>query len=358
MDQKFVGGGSYFYTDNFNSLGGYRPDRIGTEDLTYEKSYKYNFGFDLYMFNKLSVIIDAYYNHRTDILVNTDAVISDVLGVVPAKENMGIVNNRGIELELMWNDYIGKLSYYVGGSFTYNKNKIIEQNEEYRPYDYLKRTGLPIGQYFGYEVLGFFRDSTDIANSPVQMFSPVRPGDVKYKDQNNDGKIDQFDEIPIGYSGSYPEIYYSIKLGFEVSGFGVDLLFQGKAHQTLYLNSESVFWPLRNYKSITDFSDNTWTPETADEATLPRLTLLENPNNYRQNSIWLKDGDYLKLRSLKVHYTFPEKWIKWAGLDETEFFATGMNLFSMDKIKYVDPEFITYGYPTLTTWQFGVKVSF
>jgi TonB-linked SusC/RagA family outer membrane protein len=192
MDQKFVGGGSYFYTDNFNSLGGYRPDRIGTEDLTYEKSYKYNFGFDLYMFNKLSVIIDAYYNHRTDILVNTDAVISDVLGVVPAKENMGIVNNRGIELELMWNDYIGKLSYYVGGSFTYNKNKIIEQNEEYRPYDYLKRTGLPIGQNFGYEVLGFFRDSTDIANSPVQMFSPVRPGDVKYKDQNNDGKIDKY----------------------------------------------------------------------------------------------------------------------------------------------------------------------
>jgi hypothetical protein len=91
---------------------------------------------------------------------------------------------------------------------------------------------------------------------------------------------------------------------------------------------------------------------------LPRLTLLENPNNYRANSIWLKDGDYLKLRSLNVHYTFPEKWIRWAGLDETTFFATGMNLFSIDKIKYVDPEFIYAGYPTLTTWQFGVKVSF
>jgi TonB-linked SusC/RagA family outer membrane protein len=357
-DQKFNGGGSYFYTDNFNSLSGYKPDRLGTKGLTYEKSYKTNIGIDMIIFDNLTVSADAFYDRRKDILVDSNPVVSDVLGVTPPKVNMGIVDNKGIELSILWKNYIGKAMYYIGGNFDFYRNKIIEQNEEYRPYDYLKRTGLPVGQMFGYQSLGFFKDSADIANSPVQLFSTVRPGDVKYKDMNNDGRIDKFDESAIGYSSRNPEIYYSFKLGFEYAGFAVDLLFQGIAHQTKYLNTESVYWPLRNYKSITDFSAPRWVPNNMNEAKLPRLTLMENANNYRQNSIWLQNSDFLKLRSLVVSYNLPKKWIEWSHLKETKFFVKGQNLFSIDNIKNVNPEVIGIVYPTLSSWYFGISANF
>ena len=356
-DQKFNPGSSYLYTDNFTSVSGIVTNKLGVTNLTSEKSYKTNIGIDLYMFNKLSMTIDAFYDRRKDILVETNPVVSNVIGIAPPLQNMGIVDNRGIEFDFMWKDEIGKISYYIGGSFLYNKNKVIEKNEAYKPYDYLRSTGLPLGQNFGYEVLGYFKDSTDIANSPEQLFSDVRPGDIKYKDQNGDGKVDQDDQVPMEYTGT-PEIYYSLKLGFEYLRFGVDLLFQGIGHRTSYLSTTSIFWPLRNNTNISDFTyGRTWTPDNPD-ADLPRLTLLQNNNNYRTNNVWLESSDYFKLRSLMVYYTFPEKWITWAKLDKAKVFVKGNNLFSIDKISYVDPENLGKGYPTMTSWDFGLSIHF
>ena len=357
-DQQFTSGGSYFFTNNFTKQTGITPGRMATENLTYEKSSVLNAGIDAVVFEKLFVNADAFYEKRTDILVPTDQVVSGVIGVTPPIENMGEVVNRGVETGLTWNENISKFKYYVGGTFSFARNKIIDMNEAYRPYDYLKRTGKPVGQMFGLQSSGFFNEEDEIENSPEQLFSIVRPGDVKYVDQNGDGVVDNFDEIAIGYSSICPEIYYSVKLGFKIAGFGVDALFQGIAHQTLYLNTQSVFWPLRNNKTISDFSANRWVPMNMDNATLPRLTLQSNDNNYRKNTIWLQDGDYLKLRSLEAYYSFPEKWMRALKLKNGKLFAKGLNLFSIDKIKNVDPEAIGVGYPTLTSYHFGVELGF
>ena len=358
FDQQFYAGGRYFFTNNFNGQTGITPGRMATANLTSEKASMLNIGIDAVLFDRLFFNIDAFYEKRSDILVSTNQVVSGIIGIVPPVENMGIIENKGVETDLMWKDNIGKFSYYAGGTFSFAKNKIVEMNEEYRPYDYLNRTGMPVGQMFGLEAIGFFNSEDEISNSPQQLFSEVKPGDVKYADKNNDNVIDAYDEVAIGHPGICPEIYYSGKIGFEIAGFGVDAIFQGIAHQTIYLNTPGIFWPLRNNKTISDFSANRWTPDNADNATLPRLTLLSNNNNYRKNTIWLQDGDYFKLRTLNVHYNLPEKWMNKLKLKSGKIFAKGMNLFSIDKIKNVDPEASGILYPTLKSYHFGIMIEF
>src|SRR5699024_2765139 len=180
---------------------------------------------------------------------------SAVIGISTPVAANGVVENRGIEASLRWHDTIGEVAYTIGGQLIYAKNKILHQNEEYRPYSYLKRTGRAVDQWFGLEAIGFFKDQQDIANSPTQQFSNVQAGDIKYKDQNDDGIINQFDEVPVGYS-PYPEIYYSISLGLQYKNFSLSALFQGAGHMTTYLNTESTYWPLRDNNTISKYYYN------------------------------------------------------------------------------------------------------
>jgi hypothetical protein len=186
----------------------------------------------------------------------------------------------------------------------------------------------------------------------------LKPGDIKYKDQNADKIINEQDNVPIGFNTTNPEIYYSFNLGFVYKGFGVEAVFQGTANQSLYLNTPSVFWPLRDNTTISDFSDNHWTPSTSNSATLPRLTTLDNDNNFRQNSVWIENGSYLKLRTAEVYYELSEKSLKKLKLSKARIFLRGMDLFSIDKIKVMDPEELSTGYPTLTSCYLGINVAF
>jgi TonB-linked SusC/RagA family outer membrane protein len=357
-DQGYYSNTGYYFTSNNTAQGGYYEGRLATQQLTYEKSYKTNVGVDANLYEKLAASLDVYYDKRNDILISTNGIISDVLGVNPSFKNIGVVSNKGVELSLNWNDQIGSIKYNLGGQFSFTRNKIIEMAESYRAYDYLKRTGKPIGQAFGMEASGFFKDLNDIANNPKQLFSVVAPGDIKYKDQNNDHVIDQLDEVPIGYSTDYPEVYYSFNLGLEYRGFGLDAQFQGTANQSVYLNTKSVFWPLRDNTTISTFSDNRWTPATSSSASLPRLTTLNNLNNYRQNTIWMENGGYLKLRTAEVYYELPKHSVEKLKLNKARIFVRGMNLLSFDKVKIMDPEEIGTGYPTLRSYYLGINVAF
>ncbi|WP_310560573.1 SusC/RagA family TonB-linked outer membrane protein [Flavobacterium sp.] len=356
--QAFDAGGTYYFGINNNAFSGIREGRLAAEGLTYESSEKINVGVTMELFNHLSVNFDAFQDKRTNIIVSTSGTLPSIIGVSAALENTGQVLNKGIEGSFMWKNKVDKLNYFVGGNFTYAKNEIVNMNEEFRPYDYLYRTGQSIGQRFGLESLGFFKDQADIASSPKQIFNQVRPGDVKYKDQNNDGVIDAFDEVAIGKTGTNPELYYALNFGFEMEGFGLDILLQGIANQTLYLNTPSVFWPLVGQKNISEFSAGAWTPETAQTATLPRLTMLSNDNNYRPNDIWLQSGNYLKMRHFEVYYNFPESLSKKLKMNKAKLYARGMNLFSIDDIKIVDPEAIGINYPTVASYYLGIKLEF
>jgi len=357
-DQAFAGGGGYFFNNNNGNFGGIREGRLAAQGLTYENSIKTNVGIDMELLGGFSIKVDAFYDKRENILVPTNGAIPSLIGVVTAIDNAGEVKNRGIETSVLWQKEVGDFKYHIGGNFTFAKNEIIEMNEEFQPFDYLRETGNPIGQQFGLQNLGFFQNQDDIDNSPQQLFSEVRPGDVKYKDQNNDGVIDNLDIVPIGYANNTPEMYYALNFGYEMKGFGVDLLFQGIANKTLYLNTKSVFLPLRGNNTISNFSANSWTPETAGTATLPRLSLLENENNYRKNDIWLTQGDYLKLRRFEVYYNFPEHLVSKLKMKKAKIYGRGMNVFSIDAINVADPEAIGVGYPALASYHLGVKLEF
>jgi TonB-linked SusC/RagA family outer membrane protein len=354
----YVSGNGYRFTSSNSSAGGLREGRLASDPLTYETSYKSNIGVDATLFNLLDVNIDAFYNKRTGILVETRGSISGVIGVPLPYSSSGIVSNSGVELALNLHDDAGSFTYHIGGSLSYAKNKIIEMLEEYRPEEYLKRTGQSINQAFGLIDNGFFRDAGDISSSDVQTFSIVKPGDIKYVDQNEDNIINKYDEKPIGYSTQNPELYYAGSFGAQYKGFGVEALLQGISHMTVYLNTPSVFWPLRSNNNISTYSNDSWTPATAATATLPRLTTLENANNFRPNTIWYADGSYLKLRSIELYYKLPLSIISKVKLSSATIYFRGMNLLSFDKIDVVDPEAIGLDYPTLKTYNVGIKIGF
>ena len=356
--EKFVGAAGYYFTNNTSGNGGLSQGRIASARSTFETSTKYNVGVDASMFGMLDLNVDVFYDHRTDILIESEGLISSIYGGLKPYTNDGIVNNKGIELGINLHNNKGEFTYYINGQFSYVRNTIVAMGEQYRPYDYLKRTGQSIAQAFGLEAIGFFKDLADIAASPKQMFSNVKPGDIKYKNQNNDNVIDSYDEKPLGYSTRNPEIYYSASFGLEYKGFGLDALFQGIANQSLYLNTSSLFWPLRGNSSISDFSDNSWTVATAATAALPRLSTLENLNNYRPNSVWIVDGSYLKLRSLEVYYNLPNQVISKLKILNTRVFVRGMNLFSIDHVNVVDPEDIGITYPICSSYSIGIKIGF
>jgi TonB-linked SusC/RagA family outer membrane protein len=359
IDQSpWAGSTGYYFSPNNTSYGGNAEGRLASSPLNFETSYKSNVGLDASIFNMLDMNVDVFYNKRKGILVETGGSISGVLGVSEPYSATGITTNKGIEAGINLHNNTGALKYHLGGQLSYFKSKIIEMEEIYRPYDYLKRTGKIIGQTFGLEAIGFFEDAADINASPRQTFAIVRPGDIKYKDQNSDGIINAFDQVPVGYNTSIPEMYFSGTLGLEFKGIGIDALIQGTAHQTTYLNTPSIFIPLISNTNISTFSDNSWTPETATSATLPRLTMVQNLNNYQANTIYLVDGSYLKLRTVELYYDFPKQLLSRFKVAEARLYLRGMNLFSIDNIDIVDPEAIGTTYPTVSSYNVGIQIGF
>ena len=356
-DQSYGGVGGYFFTDNNNGLGSFGEQRMAGEPKP-ERAMMSNFGVDANFFERVNLSFDMFYNKRQDILVSTGGKVSGILGVTPPLQPIGEVENMGLEAALTWQDNIGDFHYSATGQFSFSRNKIIEMGETQQFYSYLMRTGNPIGQAFGLVSDGFFNDQDEIVNSNPQLFSEISPGDVKYVDQNNDNMIDEYDEVPIGYSTNNPEMYFSMNLNAEFKGLGVNALFQGIANQSVYLNTPSVYWPLTDNNNISTFSNDRWTEQTMESATLPRLTAFDNDNNYRRNDIWLVDADYIKLRYLELYYDFPDMMLNSLGINSFRLFARGTNLFSLDDIDQMDPESTSVGYPTLKTYNLGCKFSF
>ncbi|MDD4199278.1 MAG: SusC/RagA family TonB-linked outer membrane protein [Paludibacter sp.] len=358
----FGGGGSYYFKDTPASLGGTKENRLAVVGgLTYEKSHKLNVGFDFLAWNRLSLTVDGYTDHRTDILVDGSGTMSAVLGISAPKVNDGIVNSYGVEVAANWNDHIGSFSYQLGGQFSFNRNEIIEMNEVYRPYDYLKRTGHSVNQIFGYEVEGIYQSQEEIDGRDVKQYlSEVRPGDLKFKDQNNDKRIDEYDQIALGYNNLCPEIYFGFNLGAAYKGVGFLAFFQGVGNYSKSLDTRSVYRPLINNNTISQhYYDNRWSENNPD-GKYPRLTTTGSENNYNTNSLWVVDASYMKLRTLEVYYQFPEKWLNGLNsVKHAKIFARGHDLFSLNRLDGIsDPESIGVNHPLMRQFTFGVNLRF
>lgn len=355
--QSYVSGNSYYFTDNTSYFYGIAEGTLPVENLQPEKSRKVTFGTEFKAFgNRLDIYAEGFMEERSNILVSSSTV-SGIIGIGVGQQCAGIQKYRGVDASVSWNDKVGDFSYglYANGSFL--ASEVVNENQEFQAYDYLYHKGNPVGQCYGLEVIGIFRNQMEINNSPVQSFSTVRPGDLKYKDQNGDNIIDSQDVVRM-YTSTVPEFYFGFGLDFGYRGFEVSADFQGMTGVTVNLLNSPLYTPLIDNGTVSQTlldHETPWTPETAGSATMPRLTTLSNENNYRNNSFWYRDGSFLKLRNLTLSYTFPKRLLKFADM---KVYVTGTNLFCIDGLKIMDPEQLGATYPALRSYWVGLKFNF
>ena len=353
-----VGGGNgYPINNNFGGDGGWHEGRLASVNGTTEKAYKYNAGVDATFFKGLTLTVDGFYERRSDIWVSSDGQNSAVLGASGSYVNAGIVDSWGTEIGANYYKKMGNVELNLGGTFTYNRSKIIEMLEEPAAYDYTRSTGNPVGQIFGLQAIGYFVDQADIDNSLPQQFGPVKAGDIKYKDMNGDKVINSDDRVAMGYNSTCPEIYYSFSLGLEWKGLGFSAQFQGVGNYTAIL-SGTYYHPLVDNTTISNYVyRNRWTPETPN-ARFPRLTTETVDNNLQTSSLWLADRSFLKLRNCEVYYKLPSSWLNRFWVKNAKVYVRGVDLLCFDSIDQLDPEAMNSSYPATRSIHVGLSVGF
>lgn len=347
----------YPINNNFGGDGGWHEGRLASVNGTTEKAYKYNAGVDATLFKGLTLTVDGFYERRSDIWVSSDGQNSAVLGASGSYVNAGIVDSWGTEIGANYYKKMGNVELNLGGTFTYNRSKIIEMLEEPAAYDYTRSTGNPVGQIFGLQAIGYFVDQADIDNSLPQQFGPVKAGDIKYKDMNGDKVINSDDRVAMGYNSTCPEIYYSFSLGLEWKGLGFSAQFQGVGNYTAIL-SGTYYHPLVDNTTISNYVyRNRWTPETPN-ARFPRLTTETVDNNLQTSSLWLADRSFLKLRNCEVYYKLPSSWLNRFWVKNAKVYVRGVDLLCFDSIDQLDPEAMNSSYPATRSIHVGLSVGF
>ena len=358
--QAYVTSGvTYPFTSDWNSNFGQTVlGQMATVDLGREKAYKYNVGIDFGWKPGLNVSLDLYKERRNGIWVSSAGKYSALIGIEAPYESAGVVDSKGIELSVDYSKSFGDWTFSVGGNFNWNSNKIVDMLEEPRLYPNLVQTGHQVDQLYGLIAEGFFKDQAEIDASPVQTFSTVRPGDIKYKDINGDEIIDGNDVTAIGHTTTCPNIYYNFRLGAEWKGLGIYAYFQGTGKYTAVLNTKGMYWPLINNTNISQYAfDNRWTPDHQD-ALFPALSSASNSNNYRTSTLWMRDRSFLKLRNLEVYYKLPQTLLsKLKVVNGAKVYFRGTDLFATGDVPENDPE--CYGInPVSKSYAFGLSVTF
>ncbi|WP_183561467.1 SusC/RagA family TonB-linked outer membrane protein [Mucilaginibacter sp. SP1R1] len=331
-------------------------------NAAWEQKTTLNIGIDLTLWKKLSATVDVFKEKRTGIMEIPSADVPDYTGFALQYANTGEVSNKGLEASLNFKDKINSFEYNIGGSAAFARNKITKRSESPEPYNYLYTQGYQLGQMRGLVYKGFYQQSDFDASGKLKpgvvssSYANVKPGDLKFADQDGNGIINDYDKIPLNYA-KLPEITLGFNLGFKYKGFDFDAYLEGVLHRTVSLLDDAYTYthPFVNNNNITSFSANSWTPQTANTATTPRLSTLSNANNDQQSDFWMRNGDFVKLRSVELGYTLPQKgFLK--KLDAIRFFVNGTNLFTWDKIDDLEAERLSMGYPLMKVVTFGLKV--
>lgn len=350
-------------------VSGIRPLYSGSEDLTAERSLKANVGADARFFEgKLSLTADYFLDLRTGILT-LDRTLMDYYGAKTAYTNLGRMLNHGLDASLVWADRKGEFSYSLFSNILFARNTVLEMGEVGPKYPYNAATGHPYGSRMGLECVGFYElkdfdlDGELQMTEAIPLFGSVQPGDLKYKDQDGDGYIDDTDIVWLG-NPSYPMLTVDFGGQAEWLGFDLSVLFTSSFGSTVNLLDYSAWKPFLNYGTAFEWAKGAWAyyPEaqvdTRKSATFPRLTTGQNDHNYRSSSFWVKDNNYLRLKNLELGYT-----LKFAGsgVEKLRVYLSGQNLFTVSTIlwKYkMDPETVNYGYPAARSVCAGVQISF
>ncbi|MDD4459486.1 MAG: TonB-dependent receptor [Proteiniphilum sp.] len=358
----------YFYGMSQQHVEGWTEDKIGVSNVTWETAKKLDLGFDLEMFNGIVSLQADYFNENREGILLRRGVVPNITGMTSNQipwANLGKVKNRGFDgkIEIRKTTDYG-LYYMLTGNATFARNKIIEDDSPIPKYEYQNTRGKRIDQPFGLIALGFFEDQEDINDSPRQNFmAVVRPGDIKYKDVNNDGVIDDFDKVAIGYART-PELMYGFGGTIAYNGFDMTLNFTGAARTSTFLDMEGMY-PFQleypNYNVMREYYDNRWIDGVDNsDAKYPAVINGNNPNNYRTNTLYLKDAGYLRLKVAEIGYNFKKSVTESLSVQDLRLFVNGTDLLTFDKLKVIDPEsnYGTGGYPRQSVVNFGAQINF
>lgn len=361
FNSYFADAGGAAFGNPPNGTPGLREGFLGNNNVTWERGYKKNIAFESRFFDNLITFnVDLFREDRKKILVQS--LVPQLAGLPNFPPiNKGQVRNQGFEAELGVRKTFKDLTASVKGNIGFNRNKVIDNNQATPLFPYQSGIGQRVGQPLGLVALGFFQNAQEIANSPTQTYSSrVIPGDLKYLDYNGDGKVDDFDRIPIGYS-TLPEIQYGVTFDINYKNFDVSVLFQGSAHSSVYFDSFGYVPFDRQGTALKDFL-NSWTPENAATAKYPRISVGTNANNTRLSTFTQQNGNYVRLKNAEIGYTFSQRLVSKVGIKRLRLFANGQNLVTWSKIKLVDPEYGSGGiggtYPQQKVYNFGLNLDF
>ena len=332
-------------------------------DVTWEVADKTDIGVDMRLLNnKLNLQFDYFKESREGIYLRRSSIPSYVGMINNPYGNIGKVENKGFELSVNYaNSWGGDWSLSLMGNYSFNRNKVLEDDSTV-VYPWQNTIGNKVGQRFGLVALGLFESYGEIAASPVQP-GDTRPGDIKYKDINGDGKIDEYDKVPIGW-GSVPEIMYGFGFSVGWKNLSLTAMFQGAAHVDAMLSGEGVL-PFSQGSSrgnlLSNITDR-WTEENPRQnAFYPRLSIGNINMNYEESTWWLKDTDYLRLKNIELSYRLPDHWMKRIHLDNARIFIQGVNLLTFSSFKIWDVE-LGDGrgarYPNIASVSLGVNFNF
>jgi len=332
----------------WDSGNGYTETQVGSSNLRWETSKKSNFGIDAkFLKNRFDFTVDFFQDIRSGIYQQRASTPEEMGLVTLPYANVGKMKSWGVDGHLSFTQTINKDMYFVlRGNFTQSKNELVQYEEAIVRYPYQSSVGYQYHVNRGLVALGLFKDEADVKNSPRQTFtSVVLPGDIKYKDVNGDGIINDYDVVPLGYSDT-PQIQYGFATEFNWKNWNLSVLFEGVS-RIKYFSSGNGFYPFvgREVGNVLDIVSDRWTSREISgtaatenpNARFPRLTYGDNANNNRNSTFWLNDGSYLRLKNVQISYQMKGKLMEKVGIKNTTFSIIGENLHVWDKVKIFDP---------------------
>jgi len=355
-------GNAYFGTTPAVNPG-IRLDRITNPNITWEKSRDYNVGIDMNFSKHWTLSADYWFKHTYDILGSRIQALPSTFGFTLPAENYAKVNANGFDLELGYDNTVGKINYFVKGSFSYGTNKVIQMDYPANSPEYGNPNGKPLGIITGYVFDKIIRTQKDLDALPagftVLGLNPEL-GMMIYKDLSGpngkpDGIINSYDQALLSKRAN-PPVHYGLNLGASWKAFSLEMMFAGQAGNKRFPDGMNnwVEW-----NRVPSFWLDHWTPENPN-APIPNPKTAFGPNTYTATSdFWMKDGGFVRLKYLNVTYALPSKWMTKVGLSAVKLVFSGTNLFYLSKFNYFDPEISSMGsYPNMKTYNFGLDVTF
>ncbi|MBP3527124.1 MAG: TonB-dependent receptor [Alistipes sp.] len=365
-----AGGYNNFGIKFDQGMGGLQEDQLASEDITWEVATKYNLGLEVGLFNSLRATAEVFYEKRENIFLQPQ--VSEVMGLQKTMyANMGKMDNRGFEVTLEYNKMFDSgLMFTARGNYTFARNKYIEDGKYYKnPWQDIR--GTRYGERLMYDAMHLFsQEEIDALPDYYRQFSltksQLRPGDIRYRDVNDDGVISE-DDMIWGSNPATPESMFGFGASLAYKGFDFSFLMQGALGGTSYLSAGWYFQPFQAEREpkfmgnlITKFLDR-WTEDNPDPyAFSPRLYMGQNVNNYKTSTWWVRNSDYLRLKNVEIGYTLPRHLSAKARIDNARIYLSAVNLYTFSKFgkEFWDPEVGADSYPIQATVFVGLNLTF